>query len=65
MHRGVLFAAAATLIGATIVLRYLPARGVEVDNGPAVTSPEHIEDALAGITVNGVDSATPALVPEA
>ena len=32
MHRGVLFAAAATLIGAIVVFRYLPARGVEVDN---------------------------------
>ncbi len=34
MHRGVLFAATATLVGAIVVFRYLPARGVEVDNTP-------------------------------
>ena len=34
MHRGVLFAAAATLIGAIVVFRFLPARG---------TDPEQIE----------------------
>jgi predicted MFS family arabinose efflux permease len=42
MHRGVLFAAAATLIGAIAVFRYLPARGTEVDGVPAPTSPEEI-----------------------
>jgi EmrB/QacA subfamily drug resistance transporter len=42
MHRGVLFAAAATLIGAIAVFRYLPARGTDVDGIPAATSPEEI-----------------------
>jgi EmrB/QacA subfamily drug resistance transporter len=31
MHRGVLFAAAATLLGAVVVFRYLPARGSNVE----------------------------------
>jgi EmrB/QacA subfamily drug resistance transporter len=40
LHRGVLFAAAATLFGVLIVLRFLPARGTEVDNPiPAVPEP--------------------------
>jgi MFS transporter, DHA2 family, multidrug resistance protein len=43
MHRGVLFAAAATLLGVFIVVRYLPATGAEVDGIPASTSPEEIE----------------------
>ena len=57
MHRGVLFAAAATLIGVFIVFRYLPARGTEVDGIPAPTSPEEIEAAaVAGPAgVNGTD----------
>jgi EmrB/QacA subfamily drug resistance transporter len=42
MHRGVLFAAAATLLGAIIVFRWLPARGTEVDGIPAATSPEEL-----------------------
>ena len=65
MHRGVLFAAAATLIGVFIVLRYLPARGLDVDGIPAATSPEEIEGATADISVNGAGSPSPALVPEA
>jgi EmrB/QacA subfamily drug resistance transporter len=44
MHRGVLFAAAATLIGAIVVFRWLPARGTDVDGIPAATSPEEITD---------------------
>ena len=35
MHRGVLFAAAARLLGAIVVFRWLPARGTEVDPVPA------------------------------
>lgn len=42
LHRGVLFAAAATLIGVIVVLRYLPARGTEVDGIPAATSPDEL-----------------------
>ena len=42
MHRGVLFAAAATLIGAIAVFRYLPARGRDVDGVPASTSPDEL-----------------------
>ena len=44
MHRGVLFAAAATLIGAIAVFRYLPAHGRDVDGIPAATSPEELVD---------------------
>jgi Na+/melibiose symporter-like transporter len=42
MHRGVLFAAAATLIGAIAVFRYLPARGTdpEAHAAPAAPTPE-------------------------
>jgi hypothetical protein len=60
MHRGVLFAAAATLIGAIAVFRYLPARGRDVDGVPAATSPEEIVDESA---VSEIDH-EPALVPE-
>ncbi len=42
MHRGVLFAAAATLLGAIVVFRWLPAHGTEVDGIPASASPEEI-----------------------
>jgi len=44
MHRGVLFAAAATLLGAIIVFRWLPAHGTEVDGIPASASPEEIAE---------------------
>jgi hypothetical protein len=46
MHRGVLFAAAATLIGAIVVFRWLPAHGTEVDGVPAATSPEEIDSGV-------------------
>ena len=35
-----LFAAAATLLGVLIVLRFLPAHGAEADNLPESTSPD-------------------------
>ena len=44
MHRGVLFAAAATLIGAIVVFRYLPARGRDPE-APAVPAPDPTEEA--------------------
>jgi MFS family permease len=44
MHRGVLFAAAATLLGAIIVFRWLPAHGTEVDGIPAAASPEELPE---------------------
>ncbi len=44
MHRGVLFAAAATLIGAIVVFRWLPAHGTDADGSPVVVSPEEITD---------------------
>jgi hypothetical protein len=44
MHRGVLFAAAATLLGAIIVFRWLPAHGTDVDGVPAAASPEEINE---------------------
>ncbi len=65
MHRGVLFAAAATLLGVFIVLRYLPATGSEVDGIPAGTSPEEIVAAPDELRVNGTAPVTPALVPDA
>jgi EmrB/QacA subfamily drug resistance transporter len=68
MHRGVLFAAVATLIGAIVVFRYLPARGVEVDNGPADSQPavETTEPASQSrITSDSVTPEAPALVPDA
>jgi EmrB/QacA subfamily drug resistance transporter len=47
MHRGVLFAAAATLIGAIVVFRYLPARGRDADQAPIpVPDPDQTEEAL-------------------
>ncbi len=64
LHRGVLFAAAATLLGVFIVLRYLPARGAEVDGIPAATSAEEIAGAAAEVTPVGVDVPA-ALVPDA
>jgi EmrB/QacA subfamily drug resistance transporter len=42
MHRGVLFAATATLIGAIAVFRYLPAHGKDADQLPESTSPDEI-----------------------
>jgi MFS family permease len=70
MHHGVLFAAAATLIGAIVVFRYLPAHGTDADGIPEAESPEEIrEEMLAasvptnGASSNGADE-TPALVPE-
>jgi EmrB/QacA subfamily drug resistance transporter len=47
MHRGVLFAAAATLIGAIAVFRYLPPHGLDADQLPESTSPDEIEGAVA------------------
>ena len=79
MHRGVLFAAAATLLGVFIVLRWLPARGTEVDGIPAATSPEEIEpeaieaqatgpetngNGLGAVGGNGTRPTPPALVPD-
>ena len=47
MHRGVLFAAAATLIGAIVVFRYLPARGRDADQAPVpVPDADQTEEAL-------------------
>ena len=43
MHRGVLFAATATLIGAIAVFRYLPARGTTVEQAPPIPIPEKTE----------------------
>jgi EmrB/QacA subfamily drug resistance transporter len=70
MHHGVLFAAVATLIGAIIVFRYLPARGKDADGIPEAESPEEIRAEMAaaaavttGVSTNGVDE-TPALVPK-
>jgi MFS family permease len=65
MHRGVLFAATATLIGAIIVFRYLPAHGTDADGVPEAESPEQIR---AELHMNGaaqVPEPEPALVPEA
>jgi len=69
MHRGVLFAATATLIGAIIVFKYLPAHGTDADGVPEAESPEQIraEMASAGAPTNGVTpngSESPALVPK-
>ena len=79
LHRGVLFAAAATLLGVFIVLRFLPARGTEVDGIPAATSPEEIEpetieaqatgpatndNGIGEVGGNGTRPAPPALVPD-
>jgi DHA2 family multidrug resistance protein-like MFS transporter len=58
MHRGVLFAAAATLLGVIIVFRFLPATGAEVDGIPASASPEEI-------AFDGAVPVNPALVPDA
>ena len=68
MHRGVLFAAAATLLGVIIVLRYLPAHGVEADNLPESTSPDEVVVAAAvspnGHAPDGIGPTAPALVPD-
>jgi hypothetical protein len=45
MHRGVLFAAAATFIGATVVFRYLPAHGRDAE-AAAVPAPDQTEEEL-------------------
>jgi EmrB/QacA subfamily drug resistance transporter len=47
MHRGVLFAAAATALGAFVVFRWLPARGTEVDGIPAAATPEEVAEPVA------------------
>jgi EmrB/QacA subfamily drug resistance transporter len=47
MHRGVLVAAAAALIGALVALRWLPAHGTEYDNGPVAASPDEVVDDVA------------------
>jgi len=65
MHRGVLFASAATLLGVVIVLRFLPATGSEVDGIPAGTSPEEIVEDIDAVKVNGTEPVIPALVPDA
>jgi EmrB/QacA subfamily drug resistance transporter len=44
LHHGVLFAAAATLLGVIIVLRYLPARGTEADNYVPAAAPAAPDD---------------------
>ena len=44
MHRGVLFAAAATLVGAVAVFRYLPARGHNVEEPTPTPTPAPEED---------------------
>ena len=68
MHRGVLCAAAATLIGAIVVFRYLPARGVEVDNGPvpATATPTVPAEpaSVNGLTDGGATPVARELVPE-
>ena len=58
LHRGVLFAALATLIGAIIVFRYLPAHGTDADGVPEALPPEEIR---AEISPNGKEPAEPAL----
>jgi EmrB/QacA subfamily drug resistance transporter len=65
MHRGVLFAAAATLLGVLIVLRYLPATGSDVDGIPAGTSPEEITEHAAAVNPYDTEPVIPALVPDA
>jgi len=63
MHHGVLFAAAATLLGAIIVFRWLPARGTEVDAIPATTPPEEAVEPEAAAAVSGEPDADAALEP--
>jgi MFS transporter, DHA2 family, multidrug resistance protein len=46
MHRGVLFAAAATFIGAIVVFRFLPAHGKDAEQLPESTSPDEIVEDL-------------------
>ena len=46
MHRGVLFAAAATFIGAIIVFKFLPAHGTDADGIPEAESPEEIREEM-------------------
>ena len=65
LHRGVLFAAAATALGVFIVLRYLPARGTEVDNGPLPASPPTEPASNTPATADSVTPVAPALVPDA
>ena len=67
LHHGVLFAAAATLLGVIIVLRYLPAHGTEVDGIPAATSAEELVDptALDDYDDGHGEPAERALVPDA
>jgi hypothetical protein len=69
MHHGVLFAAAATLIGAIIVFRFLPAHGIDADGVPEDETPEQIREALGmdSIAPDGViaDGIEPELVRDA
>jgi EmrB/QacA subfamily drug resistance transporter len=58
MHRGVLFAAAATFVGAIVVFKYLPARGVEVDNTLPV-APASLPDERVSNNGASADSPTP------
>jgi EmrB/QacA subfamily drug resistance transporter len=67
MHHGVLFAAAATLIGAIVVFRFLPAHGTDADGIPEAESPEQIREELGmdgAALADGLDgdSIEPALV---
>jgi EmrB/QacA subfamily drug resistance transporter len=65
LHRGVLVAAVATLLGAIIVFRFLPAHGTDADGVPEAESPEEVR---AEMSTNGTASEPvpePALVPEA
>jgi EmrB/QacA subfamily drug resistance transporter len=52
MHRGVLFAAAATLIGAIVVFRWLPAHGTDADGIPVAQGEvgSHASNRAAGGT---------------
>ncbi|HTK16027.1 MAG TPA: MFS transporter [Acidimicrobiia bacterium] len=49
MHRGVLFAAAATLVGAIVVFRYLPAHGKDAEQLPESASPDEIVETPAAL----------------
>jgi hypothetical protein len=47
MHRGVLFAAVATFIGAIVVFRYLPARGTDPEPQAAAPATDPDEELIA------------------
>ena len=63
MHRGVLFAAAATLIGAIVVFRYLPAHGTDADGVPEAESPEEIRAEIAAEPEPAANGASTAETP--